>query len=693
VCGGSGQVRDMFVIGRGAQAQVVAVGDGVASFDPGTGRWQSQIGTDLSGLNSLYVSGAPHWWAVGERDRIARYEPDTGCWRAEDEARLIGSVNLTSVMVGQTAPGGWSVGAVGGRGLLLRLAYVDGEPVWLTVSEDRTGPLPPLADLHVFDSSDVVNDAWMVSPVSGQAMHASLGTDVAGTGSVVEILDTIDLTDERGQPATPLEIAMASPTRGWIAGETDQGAVVAWRYVGALDWAVELVAQGQRLLDLYQDESRTWWLGMTPGPRLDSVVRYNRRADGQGLWQAADRRPPAGAGAEDAGSKAVAPLDDGRVLYAYGDGVWAHELGDLHWHDVRTRRRIVGVAPNRDGTGGWAVADAPGDGPAASELLVVSGLGLRPVATDAAPSPRLNAVDGAAGVWWAVGDGGESMTTDGSIGAWRPAPRISSTDRLVDVAVGLDGVAWAAAETVAGGGRLYWFDASIGAWEVAADSTSPLVAVAALEGRAWAVGAGTVCECLGVRCACDEELTLGGQPLPLTAVAAAEGHGSSDGPGEMGSDGTSRVEVWAAGAYLILQRGPDGWRPRDARGVSGIPRGAAITDLAAGDVDDLWVVATCNPYGEEGRGVSLINHVSEPHAAAGERVVSRLSTAFSVPVHDVRVRAGSDGASSERVVWVAGDWSTVARLRYRPGDAVDAAQGEDGAFTDLWCLPSDAELP
>ena len=135
ICGGSGRVRDMFTYRESGTTTVVAVGDGVATYDPRTGRWQSQVGSDLSGLNSLYVSGAQHWWAVGERNRIARYEPSSGCWGAEDENRLIGPVDLASVMVGQTAPGGWSVGRIGDRGLLLRLEYVGGEPRWLTVSQ------------------------------------------------------------------------------------------------------------------------------------------------------------------------------------------------------------------------------------------------------------------------------------------------------------------------------------------------------------------------------------------------------------------------------------------------------------------------------------------------------------------------------------------------------------------------------
>ena len=102
-----------------------------------------------------------------------------------------------------------------------------------------------------------------------------------------------------------------------------------------------------------------------------------------------------------------------------------------------------------------------------------------------------------------------------------------------------------------------------------------------------------------------------------------------------------------------------------------------------GAADDLWVVATCNPYrGEEGRGLSLVNHISDATVGEGERIHSRLSTAFSVPILDVRVRAADGGRS----VSLAGDWSTIATLRYRPGEPV---VGPDGAAaSDLWCLDS-----
>jgi hypothetical protein len=578
-------------------------------------------------------------------------------------------------MVGRTAPGGWSVGRYDDRGLLLRLEYVGGVPSWLTVSEEQTGPLPPLSDLHVFDSSQVLNDAWMVSAEAGEVLRARLGTNVAGTRSVVEVTGSVVLRDHRGGAATPLEIAMASRDSGWIAGETGRGEVVAWRFLDALDWAVELVASDQKLVDLYLDESRTWWLGLTPMNGADSVLRYNDRADGQGLWQSADRRPPPSDGDTGAGGRAVAPIDDQRVLYARGDDVWLHESGELAWQRARLRRHSVGVAPNQDGTGGWAIADTVAAQSAASEFLTVSGLGVRSAAGSAAPGvellPRLGAVDSGGGAWWAVGDAGSSFYRRGSAGAWQPATGAGNDIRFTDVAVAADGTAWASADRSEGGGALYRYDEVNGAWVIAAEARQPLVAVAALvDGRAWAVGHGTVCECLGAgaACMCNQALMLGDRPLPLVAVAA--------------SDGPAGAEVWAAGEYIMLRRGAGGWRPRDVRGVTGIPSGAAITDMAAGAADDLWVVASCNPYGHEGRGVSMVNHITDTVASEGERIHSRMSTALSVPIRDVRVRATAGG----RAVWIAGDWSTVATLAYSPDD-LPALSGEEAA-TDLWCLQS-----
>ena len=313
----------------------------------------------------------------------------------------------------------------------------------------------------MFDSSGVLNDAWMVS-AAGQVMRARLGTDVNGTRSVVDVTGSVDMVDHSGAPASPIEIGMASRYRGWIAGETASGDVVAWRFLNALDWAAELVAPGQRLLDLYQDESSKWWLGTTPGSGGDSVVRYNDRADGQGLWQAADRQPPPSGEHAAAGSRAVAPIDGQRVLYARGDEIWLHESADLHWHLARQRRRIVGIAPNQDGTGGWAVADTGSSAEPASELLTVSGLGIRPSSGGAAPGnsapSRLNAVDGGEGISYAVGDDGASLQRKGSFGVWRPMTRVPGGADFTDIAVASDGGAWASTETESGGGALYRLD-------------------------------------------------------------------------------------------------------------------------------------------------------------------------------------------------------------------------------------------
>ena|GEM_PF-5705746 len=666
------------------------MGDGVSVFRDDGRSWTSQLGADLTGLNAVYVSDAPHWWAVGDRNRIARYDTASGCWRAQDDERLIGSVDLSSVMVGRRAPGGWAVGRNGDRGLLLRLTYASGEPRWITVSEEQIGPLPALSDLHVFDSSETVNDAWLVSAAGKEVLRARLGVVAGSRRAVVEITGAVTVTDALGRPARPMEIAMAAPRSGWIAGETLDGGVSAWRHVSGLAWDGEPVAPAQKLVDLYHDEAGRWWLGMTPPDDSEALLRHNERADGQGVWQSADRPPAPPVSGGSAENRAIAPLDRHRVLYALGDDVWLHDAATASWTAVRVRRRLAGIAPNRAGTGGWAIEDLWRDGHLSSRVVSVLEFGLRPMG-QSRTFVHIDAVDSDAGLTVAVGDDGRSYRHDGSLGEWHPIPTLedpaSGVVDFTDVSVGGDRVAWASAAT-GNGGALYKLDEATGTWLEMVSSERPLVSVAALDAdNAWAAGTGTVCECIAGSCGCNEELWLGDEPLDLVTVAVARGAESD----------TGFPVVWAAGAYYALERSSAGWRAADVRAVSGVPQGAGISEVAVASRSDVWVVATCNPYGAQtvgrgrtdlsdggrsghGRGVSIVRHL-DGSVDRGGRYSSLASTALSVPVSDMKLV--TTGAANE--VWLSGDWSTVVRLRYVPGMVGELPRVSPPS--DLWCLP------
>jgi hypothetical protein len=131
-----------------------------------------------------------------------------------------------------------------------------------------------------------------------------------------------------------------------------------------------------------------------------------------------------------------------------------------------------------------------------------------------------------------------------------------------------------------------------------------------------------------------------------------------------------------------VRRAPTGWRDAPARLLGGVPQGAQIAALAAGADDDLWAVSTCRPYPEDGRGVSLVSAFHGDFGGSGDRIPSVEALVLPVEARDIVVRPTDTG----RTVWVAGDWSTLLSLRYRPGEPIPSARPSPAA--DLRCTAS-----
>jgi hypothetical protein len=699
-CGGVGRIRDLFTRfdDHGGVLDVVAAGDGVAVYDPRAATWSAQIGRDLSGLAALYLSPAGGW-AVGERTRIARLDPASGCWAGRDDL-MNGQVALASIMVGSPSEGGWAVGRRGGSGVLLRLRTAGDEDRWSDATALAGEPLPALTDLYVNARGQARESVWLVSPEDGAVLRGALGADpVDPAHDYVALEDRVNLDNGAGTSAEPGEIAMrqggaAGEDEGWVVGEvrTTHGAdLLGWRYLGGVTWRLELAETGRRLADLYFSSSEDrWWIALAPDTGADHVLRFNTTADGSQSWRYWDSAgPPDARPDEGGGSRSLAPLGDGRVVYAWGDGVWVYQYDRQTWTRVRQRRRLVGVAPGADGAGAWALSHESPDA-SRSALAWVEGGSLRAVAGDEdgqAVWSRLNAIDSGGGSVWAVGAGGIGVRRRGPIRPWEIAPRPPGGGDLVDVAVTADDAAWAVARGREGGGTLLRFDDRGGGWVQMVATDRSLGAVAAWSrGAAWAVGDGVACTCGPVVCTCEETPRytyasgVPAAPISFRTIAVARG-------------AIGQPVIWASGdlagtSYLVNpQADVGGWRTAPPRLLGGVPQGARIVALAAGAADDVWAVSVCRPYAEADRGVSLVSHFEGAGTDAASGTVPSLEVlALGVPLADVRV--GTSGA--ERVVWVAGDWSTVLSLRYRPGDPIPGAHPPTPG--DLRCTPSDVAV-
>jgi len=690
-CGGLGRVRDMLAVNTQTGQQVVLVGDGAATYDPRSGAWRVQSGRELSGLRGLFVTDPADGWAVGERGRIARLRAADGCWLPEGpELHLNGRIVLEAMMTDDSGREGWAVGRHGAGGQLLSLTQEDGAPAWRDVS-DRLAGLPPLTDIHLLRRQpDGTHQAWLVSPDAGQVLEAALG------GAAVARLDErMAVTNRDGSAARPREVAMRAgiPDEGWLfgpSGPESDAALVGWRYGGDGRWLLAHRQEGRPLVDLYFDSLVSpgkWWLGLAPNERRSSLLQVTDRADGQGAWSDADGRAPPVSSDARGGSRAVASIVNGDALYAWGDDVWRHVHATDTWVRLRQRRELVAVAQRHGGTGAWLLARAQSAGPDTgghAQLLLADRGILRPATVassahePAGALPPLRALTSAASGTWAVGDGGALAGPSGTAAAspWRLLVPPAAGPDLVAVAAADDGDVWAVGSDGAADGVLVRLDQTRGSWTTMASVPSrPLLAVAALDGGlAWAVGHGVACACDRASCACEQRLPFAAgaapEPLVLRAVAAVR---TASGPA-----------VWAAGGYYVVRMDPAGWAAtRRARRLDGVPAGASVVGLVAGGEDDLWALATCRPYPEEGRGVSLVRRFAGAWDDDRHVAPSREALAIGLPLADMAL-AGTPG---RRQVWLAGDWSTLLSHTYAPGAAPAPAPE---LAPDLRCVASEA---
>jgi hypothetical protein len=275
-----------------------------------------------------------------------------------------------------------------------------------------------------------------------------------------------------------------------------------------------------------------------------------------------------------------------------------------------------------------------------------------------------------------VGDGGATLRQVGTLGAWTVVDAGADETDLVAAAGTADGELWAVGVEPAGS-VLLRFDGTAGRWVVRGRAPGrELVAVAALPGGgAWAVGAGVACECALDACGCTTDLPFardsgGGSPIGLDAVVALDLPG---GPA-----------VWAAGDYYVVRRAAEGWSAtRQAYRLDGVPEGARVTGLAAAAEDDLWALATCRPYAEEGRGVGIVLRFRGGLATDADSVPTSEALAAGVPLSAIRV----SGAAERRTVWAVGDWSTLLARTYQGGPAPESPPRQ---APDLRCLRSEA---
>jgi len=649
LCGGFGRVSDLFASEDGG---VLAIGDGVAkfaSFDSArtVPEWAPQLGMALVGLNDMSIESGetracpqpPCGWAVGDRDVIVRY--GHGCW-VEPDGGTNDRVVLRSVHVTDRGDG-WAVGeeseGTRNHAALRALRQDAAGPRWFDETSDAT-QLPPLTDVQVFISQKQHTEAWAVGgelPSGGQFIQWS--ADDSRWQSIVRAT------------GYPRELAMTdNGSTGWAFGQgpgapSAELALVGWRYDPSSGWQpAGFERPGRELVDVYlqvpERGDPVIWVGVSPGPDPDPLLyRYVRGAsDPEPLGT-----PPEAldSGGPD-GNRAIVPLSDGRVVYAWGDEVWTVDTAADAWTRVRRRHRLMDLAPTL--AGHWLLAETA----AGSRLLTLDSSGLNPVAGSGSGTsalPRLNALDAAAGEVWAVGDNAVSLRARGPLGRWRWVTRAdSSAGRFQAVDVNAAGEVWAAGEGADGFGRVWQFDGQ--AWRERARTRDPTALngiVRAPGGHMWAVGNGVVLS-MAPGCVppqpngCTAEWILPGANL-IAATAIDAG------------------TAWAAGENFIVPLARQSFAApeplRRADGSNALPFGARLVALIAVAPDDVWAAfVCCHPGYEPGREYSAVIHFNG--TAWREHMV------INVPVS--ALRASSQG--TRRTLWVIGDWSTVVRHTY-----------------------------
>ncbi len=641
-CGGFGRIRDLY----GSLASgPLAVGDGVAqllaSGTEGHWAWSTQLGPALVGLNALALTHVassecprpPCGWAVGDGDRIVRYadavfRPHSG---GDD-----GRVQLLSLDISD-AEEGWAVGRFeteSGVTAALRVLRHTAHGLGWFDAADVAAELPELSDVQVFvDGLGQEIAAWAVGSTDGR------GTFVRGGPDAFEVWRWQIAQEVSGAPR---ELALAEyGSYGWAFGfgQTSPQAtpgLLSWRYgQPGTWWPYDFVLPGRQLVDAYlvspsEGEPEVWLAASTTDPAAPVVYRIPKGSPipepvGPALRDAPQTR--------DAANRAVAPLLDGSVLYAWGDQVWLLDAAHRTWTRLRSRWRLRDAAPTPRGL--WLLADE-GDG---SALLFYGPTGLYAVAGGelAEPLPRQNALASAGEAVWAVGDAGTILRLGSSLRAWEPwSPGRGLDGDLLDAVADGSGRLWVVGVGSDGWGRLWSVDS--GGWQERARTGAParLQAVAmAGDGAVWAAGEGCLlrlepgCEA-GPSAACATEVAVPGSLVDVTAVGR---------DGVLAAAESYLVEATPTGVTLLgLYR---------ADGTAILPYGAHLVAVAAAN-QVCWAVAQCcGGLPTPDREYSL---VLRNDGVAWSEVAT-----VSVPLAALTV----DHSVLEGRLWAVGDWTTV----------------------------------
>lgn len=667
VCGGFGTLSDLFA--EPGTAAAVGIGDGVARLRiattagerPMPGQWafRGQIQTAvpdydrvLTGLHGIGINAcrtgepgcaAGALWGVGDRPWVARY--DGSCWRPDTPLLLAngqpareGTARLASLV--PTLGGGLVVGERdGGATHAEHITRPTGEQAWLLARDGAGAGIPPLNDVDVlggpFDS-----EAWAVGRDGAVArMMLSEGTWRRAA---------------QLQGGSAREITMLSGVEGWafgMAGEGEARATIVWRYDGT-DWREEARYPGQALIDAYKEGPDSILLGLTPGAQGVPVLHLRTAADG---WRALAGAPPDGdgrAGDARAGNRAIAPLADGRVLYASGADIWLFDA-IAGWARLRRRLDLLSIAP--DGARVWVLA-ATATG--SRVLRADAGGRLVDPEGDAADLPPLRALAGGGGLW-AVGDKGATWRRAEARGAWQQMAPAGSLDiDLLAAARDDAGGLWAAGGG-GGSGRLLRWATDSARWQPIATADAPLVAVAELAGGgAVAVGGRQIIVVQpAARCAGGGAATVivDGQRWCVAVLTPCFADTCLDG---LATVGTAPNALWVANGTYVLRHlsggAPSNWREADwapsIPAVQGVdkPFEAPITALAVVGPADGWAVFGCC------RRRDAPGHETS-YAVRFEGSRWKEAVAISVPVRDAAMAPGADGP----MLWLAGDWSTL----------------------------------
>ncbi len=669
-CGGFGRIRDLY---GSLPTGALAVGDGVARLlAPATAEgdwaWEPQIEPPLVGLNAVAISQMPSahcprppcGWAVGDGDRIVRYADET--FRSHsggDDLR----VRLLSLDISDGEEG-WAVGRfeldTGSRAALRVLRHTDTGLIWFDAAADAA-ELPELSDVQVFvDGLGQEIGAWAVGAHDGRGYFVRGEPDRFEAWSWHVAQQVAD---------SPRELALAEfGSYGWAFG-TGKGApesrpgLLSWRYgLPGTWWPADFVLPDRQLVDVYlvspAEGDPEVWLAASPAepaePAAPVVYRIPKGSPfpepfGPPLvvprWGGEEASRRAAPQAEDVpaaepANRALAPLLDGSVLYAWGDYVWRLDRAQRLWQLVRDRWRLRDLAPALNGL--WLLAD-DGEG---SALLFFGRTGLYVVhgRPSGRPLARLNALASGSEAVWAVGNRGEVWRTAGSFGDWQPWLVSGRPDGdLLDAVIAPTGGLWVAGVGPDGRGRVWSLDGGLWLERARTSGPGPLVRLAvANDGAIWAVGPGRL---LRIDGGCR------GEPLPRCATEMSV-PGSLVAVAPFGENG-----VLAAGATHIV-RATDReaeilglYRP-DGTGV--LPHGAQLVALAA-DGQGVWAIAQCcGELAEPDRQYSLL--LVYDGAAWTER------TSLAVPLVAITLDRFGPG----RRVWAVGDWTTVVSLRQVP---------------------------